>query len=99
MRKNVSHDCYFAVTLIDYKYFRNLWEDNPGVKPILSSLKCTLHLTLTVHQWVDVFLSIAQSERLEQIMVDGDIIEVHLHLMLYHTQIYSAVEPTKEETG
>ena len=44
--------------------------------PISSSLKCTLELNLTVHERVDVFLSIAQSERLKQIKVDAEISEV-----------------------
>ena len=44
--------------------------------PISSSLKCTLGLILTVHECVDVFLCIAQSERLEQIKVEARIIEV-----------------------
>ena len=44
--------------------------------PISSSLKCSLNLTLTVHECVDVFLCIAQSERLEQFKVYAVIIEV-----------------------
>ena len=44
--------------------------------PISSSLKCTLDLTLTVHEWMDVFLCIAQSERLEHIKVSAEISEV-----------------------
>ena len=44
--------------------------------PISSSPKCTLDLRLTVHECVDVFLCIAQSERLEQIKVSTEISEV-----------------------
>ena len=44
--------------------------------PISSSLKYILDLRLTVHEWVDVFLCIAQSERLEQIKVYARISEV-----------------------
>ena len=58
------------------KTFRDLWEGNTDVVPISSSLKCTLELTLTVHDRVDVFLCIAQSERLEQIKVDAVISKV-----------------------
>ena len=52
--------------------------------PISSSLKCTLNLTLTVHEWVDVFLCIAQSERLEQIKVYPMISEVLLSSVTIH---------------
>ena len=51
---------------------------------ISSSLKCTLHLTLTVHEWVDVFLCITQSERLEQIKVYPMISEVLISNVTIH---------------
>ena len=44
--------------------------------PISSSPKCSLNLRLTVNECVDVFLCIAQSERLEQIKVYAVISEV-----------------------
>ena len=65
--------------------------------PISSSLKCTLNLILTVHEWVNVFLCIAQSERLEQIKVYTEISEGHLSD--YHskklTQLREAFEHSK----
>ena len=51
---------------------------------ISSSLKCTLNLTLTVHEWVDVYLCIVQSERLEQIKVDAEIREVLISNVTIH---------------
>ena len=52
--------------------------------PISSSLKCTPYLKLTVHEWVDVFLCIAQSERLEQIEVYAEISEVLISNVTIH---------------
>ena len=52
--------------------------------PISLSLKCTLYLTLTIHEWVNVFLCIAQSERLEQIEVYADISEVLISNFTIH---------------
>ena len=46
--------------------------------PVSSSLKCTLYLRLAVHEWVDMFLCMAQSERLEQIKVSAEISEVQI---------------------
>ena len=52
--------------------------------PISSSLKCTLDLTLTVHDWVNVFRCIAQSERLEQVKVYAVISEVLISNVTIH---------------
>ena len=52
--------------------------------PISSSLKCTLNLTLTVPELVDVFLCIAQSERSEQIKVYTEISEVLMSIVPIH---------------
>ena len=73
----VSFKCCFT----GYERFDNLWK---GVVPSSSSLKCTLDLTLTVHEWVDVFLCITQSERLEQIKVYTRISEVLISNVTIH---------------
>ena len=58
---------------IDYPHFQNLLE---GITDVTSSLECRLRLKLKLHEWVDLFLCIAQSENLEQIKVDQEIREV-----------------------
>ena len=77
---HVSFNCFFT----DSKSFDDLWEGNTDVVPSSSSLKCSLYLTLTVHEWVDVFLCIAQSERLEQIKVYPMIREVLISNVTIH---------------
>ena len=52
--------------------------------PISSSLKCALYLKLSVHEWMDVFLCIAQSERLEQIEVYAVITKVLISNVTIH---------------
>ena len=66
----------FRLFFTDYETFCDLCKGNTDVVPISSSLKCALYLKLSVHEWMDVFLCIAQSERLEQIEVSAEIIEV-----------------------
>ena len=77
------HDCVISsVFFTDSETFHDLWKGNTDVVPISSSLKCTLKLT--IHEWVDVFLCIAQSERLEQIKVSAEIIEVLISNVTIH---------------
>ena len=82
---NTCRDCAISsVFFTDSETFHDLWKGNTDVVPISSSLKCTLHLKLTVHEWVNVFRCIAQSERLEQIKVSAEIIEVLISNVTIH---------------
>ena len=81
----VCPDCVISsVFFTDSETFHNLWRGSTDVVPISSALKCTLYRILTVHECVDVFLCIAQSERLEQIKVDAVISEVLISNVTIH---------------
>ena len=75
---------HFICCFSNSKGFYNLWEGSTHVVPISSSVKCTLHQRLAVHEWLDVFLCIVQSERLEQIKMDGVISEVLISNVTIH---------------
>ena len=71
--------CVSCVSLLaDYEYFDKLWKGQTDVVPVSSSLKCRLELTFPLHDWVDLFIGIAQAERLEEIKVTAEISEVLL---------------------
>ena len=74
--------CVSCVSLLadydEYGYLENLWKGQTDVVPVSSSLKCRLELTFPLHEWVDLFIGIAQAERLEEIKVTAEIIKVLL---------------------
>ena len=71
--------CVSCVSLLaDREYFNKLWKGQTDVVPISSSLKCRLELNFPIHEWVDLFIDIAQAERLEEIKVIAEISEVLL---------------------
>ena len=71
--------CVSCVSLLtDYESFNQLWKGQTDVVPISSSLKCTLEQEFPLHEWVDLFIGIAQAERLEEIEVIARISEVLL---------------------
>ena len=77
----------FLSMRVDHKEFHDHWS-NSDVVPGSLSLKCTLHLMRRVHEWVDVFLCIAQSQRLEQIRVvaeisDREVLQSNVILIVY----------------
>ena len=69
----------YYFTCQDYQQ-KNLFKDDTDAVFI----QCTLDLTLTVHEWVNVFLSIKQSERLKQINVYGNISKVPISNVTIH---------------
>ena len=70
--------CVSCVSLLADDYLDSLWESQINVVPISSSLKCGLKLDFPLHEWVDLFIDIAQVERLEEIKVIAEISEVLL---------------------
>ena len=74
--------CVSCVSLLadcdDYAYLGKLWKGQTDVVPISSSLKCRLKLSFPLHEWADLFIGIAQAERLEEIKVTAEIIKVLL---------------------
>ena len=72
--------CVSCVSLLaDYDYLENLWKGQTDVVPISPSLKCSLELdSFPLHEWVDLFIGIAQAERLEEVKVIANISKVLL---------------------
>ena len=71
--------CVSCVSLLaGYEYLDKFWKGQTDVVPISSSLKCRLELDFPLHEWVDLFIGIAQAERLEEIEVIARISEVLL---------------------
>ena len=70
-----TQNSYFLTSGVEN--FFGSWYDATEETPISSSLQCTLNgLELSVHEWAELFIEIAQSERLEEIKVHSRIMKV-----------------------